>query len=102
MGARDQFGYRYDNITGSTLVHTGPGLLHSVTCNSPLTTSGTVSVYDGIDNTGTLIAAFALTQTPGVAFVPTTLVYDCEVSTGIYVDYPAQGPAGGNFTVTHI
>lgn len=43
-------------ISSSGLIESGRNLLHAVLVSSPGDSSGGVSVYDGEDNTGTLLA----------------------------------------------
>jgi len=86
------------NVAADALVHTGPCVLHSIVLNG-ITTVGDVVVYDGIDNTGTVVATFNLRTAVHVSFQPFTALYDCEMATGIYFDYDAT--AAGNFTVMY-
>ena len=54
--------------------------------------------HDGIDNTGTLIGTLILRSAVQVACQPFTLLFDCAMATGIFLDYDATFT--GNFTVT--
>jgi len=85
------------NVIADQLVHTGPCVLHSITFNG-MTAVGDVAVYDGVDNTGTLIGTLILRSAVQVSCQPFTLILDCEMATGIYFDYDATFT--GNFTVT--
>ena len=49
------FPWKPQNVTEETLVNTGACVLHNVTLNGT-TTVGDILIYDGVDNTGTLIA----------------------------------------------
>lgn len=67
----------------TTLLRTGPGTLHSVVLNKPVAT-GTISVYDGIDATGTLIAVITI----GAVLLsdpPNTALYDADFQTGLCI-----------------
>ena len=77
------------NIPGvDTLVRTGPCVLHQINFNG-MTAVGDVALYDGIDNTGTLIATFYFRTAVHVSCQPISFNFDCEMSVGIYLDYDA-------------
>ena len=80
------FGYRHQHLDDTALVKTGSGILHTITINRPDTTGGAiVTVYDGIDNTGTVIAI--ITMDKAVFVVPVTLTYDVAFTTGLYFEF---------------
>ncbi len=83
------------NVTGDLAVCSRPCVLHSITFNG-MTTVGDVAIYDGTDNTGTLIATLILRSAVQVSCQPYTLLFDCEMLTGIFFDYSSLV---GNFTV---
>jgi len=85
------------NVTADVIVKTGPCVLHSITFNG-MTVVGDVLIYDGIDNTGTLISTLILRSAVHVSCQPFTIVLDCGMVTGIFFDYGAT--FAGNFTVT--
>ena len=85
------------NVTADTLVHTGRCVLHSISFNG-MTAVGDCAIYDGVDNGGSLIATLILRSAVQVSCQPFTLIFDCEMATGIYFDYDAT--LAGNFTVT--
>jgi len=78
-------------------VRNGSCVLHSIVLNG-MTAVGDVSIYDGIDNTGTLIGTLILRSAVQVSCQPFTAIYDCEMKTGIHLEYDAS--FAGNFTVT--
>lgn len=84
--------YAHISTATSTLVKTGPGMLATVVCNAA-GTGATVTVYDGVDNTGTVVAAASALPAGAV------LVYNCVVRTGIYV--VTVGSPAADFTVTY-
>ena len=63
-----------------------------------MTAVGDVGIYDGIDNTGTLIGTLILRSAIQVSCQPFTIILDCEMATGIHFEY--DGTFAGNFTVT--
>lgn len=73
--------YYGSNITTKTgtLLKTGQGLLHTVTINTKGAAANTLSIYDGVDNTGTLLATIDTT----VAFG--SLIYDIGFLVGLYI-----------------
>ena len=85
------------NVVADAVVRTGPCVLHSITFNG-MTAVGDVAIYDGIDNTGTLIGTLILRSAVQVSCQPFTIILDCEMATGIFLDYDAT--FAGNFTVT--
>ena len=67
----------------TTLVKTGAGLLHSVSVNSKGTVASTVSLYDGIDAGGTLLAVIdSLNLSGSFLFDVAFIVGLCVVTTG--------------------
>jgi len=85
MNSAIDFPWDFQEVHGDLLVKTGAGALHTIVING-ITTVGICSVYDGIDNSGVLIAALALTSVTQVSCQPITLTYDCKIETGIYFD----------------
>ena len=88
----------YVAATTDPEVKAGPCVLHAIVFNG-MTAVGDVSVYDGIDNTGTLIGVLHLRSAVHVSCQPITFFYDCEMATGIHLQY--DGTFAGNFTVMH-
>lgn len=78
----------------TTNVKTTPGILHSITINTPLAT-GTITVYDA--NAGTS-NAIAIIVTP-TAGQPETLFYDVVCNNGITV---VTGVATQDITIAYI
>lgn len=89
-------GYNYEHLASnaSTLVKTGGGFLHTIVINKIGATGNTLTVYDGTDNTGAVIAVFDTTST--VRPSP----YDCVFKTGLYVTL-ASGTAA-DVTITYV
>ena len=96
MNSAIDFPWDKVNVIVDALVCTGKCVLHSITFNG-MTAVGDVAIYDGIDNTGTLIGTLILRTAVQVSCQPLTLLYDCKMATGIYFDYDAT--FAGNFTV---
>lgn len=75
---------RYTHLTtaASTLIKTGPGYLASVTINT-LAASAVITVYDGIDNTGAVIAVIT---NPATLLIegPQSAFYGVGFVTGLY------------------
>lgn len=84
-------------VEADAIVHTGPCVLHGITFNG-MTAVGDVAVYDGVDATGTHIATLILRSAVQVSCQPMQFIYDCEMATGIFLDY--DDTFAGNFTVT--
>ena len=85
------------NVIADAIVHTGACVLHSIIFNG-MTAVGDVAIYDGIDATGTLIGTLILRSAIHVSCQPMLFTYDCEMTTGIFLDYDAT--FAGNYTVT--
>lgn len=84
-------------VIAETLVKTGACVLHNIVLNGT-TTVGDILVYDGVDNTGTLIATITARSAVQVSIQPITLSYDCEMPTGIFITVTDWV---GSLTVTH-
>ncbi len=96
-GAVDQFGYQKVNVAATGIAYTGACVLHSIIFNG-MTTVGDCAVYDGIDNSGTLIGTLILRSAVQVSCQPFTLIIDCDIATGVYLEFTNLV---GNFTVTY-
>lgn len=72
----------YRNITTqtTTVCKVGPGVLHSITFNTP-TATAVVTVFDNTAASGTQICKFTVPASP----MPVTLNYDVRFSTGLTV-----------------
>jgi len=84
-------------VEADAIVHAGPCVLHSITFNG-MTAVGDVAIYDGVDAGGTHIATLILRTAVQTSCQPFTVILDCEMETGIFLDYDAT--FAGNFTVT--
>jgi len=62
-----------------------------------MTVVGDVPIYDGVDAGGILIGTLILRSAVHVSCQPMTFIYDCEMATGIFLDF--TGGFVGNFTV---
>lgn len=73
-------GYNYTRVTtaATTLVKTGPGILHAVIVNTP-TSTGTLELDDALTNTTPIIGKMLFPA----ACPPLTAVYDVEFNTGL-------------------
>lgn len=76
-------GYNYTRVTSAatTLVKTGPGILHAIVVNKP-TSTATIEADDALTNTTPIIGilgAFA------ASIAPFTVVYDVAFTTGLSV-----------------
>jgi len=85
--------WAYANITTqtTTLLKTGPGILHSITFNKPVSTD-TLKFCDALTNTTPVIGTIT---TPSVT-VPITLTYDVEFTVGLTI---VTGTADQDITV---
>lgn len=86
--------YKYANITGdaTTLVKSGPGIMHGICVNTPTATE-TSTVYDSLTATGTKIAT--LTSYTGL---PGCYIYDVAFATGLTI---VTAVASGDITVSY-
>ena len=98
MPPNTDFGWPYTHVTQSTLCMTGPGTLHCVVLNG-ITTVGDVTIYDGVDNAGVVIAVLSLRTAVHVSFQPVNFLYDARVATGIFIE--SAGTFAGDLTVMH-
>ncbi len=89
------FGWNPVNVVASAIARTGKCIMHSVVLNG-VTAVGDVAIYDGVDNTGTLIATLNVRTAVAVSFQGVPFMYDCKMETGIYVEFTAFT---GNLTV---
>lgn len=86
--------YKYTNITGdaTTLVKSGPGIMHGICINTPTATE-TSTVYDSITASGTKIAT--LTSFTGL---PGCYIYDVAFTNGLTI---VTAVASGDITVSY-
>lgn len=84
------------NITTdtSTLVHTGAGYVTGLVVNTPAS-GATVKLYDGTDNTGTLLGTFAASAQGTIPFPGGGIPF----SAGLFV---VTAVAAADITVTYV
>ena len=90
------FPWKWTHVTGTGLVQTGQGVLHTIVLNG-LTTAGDITIYDGLTNAGSIIAILHLSIATSISVQPIPFVYDLEFETGLYIEY---GDAVADLTVT--
>ncbi len=98
MDSITSFPWPWKHVDGTVLVKTGAGALHTIVVNG-LTTAGDITIYDGVDDTGEVIAVLHLDLTTSVSVQPITFTYDLEISTGIYIAFDQSVAA--DLTVTY-
>jgi hypothetical protein len=78
--------FSYQVLTADTLVKTGAGFIHTITCsqNDAAPTAGSIIAYDNTAESGTQIFNNTLTT---AVFNPWTVTVDSSFSTGLYVGY---------------
>lgn len=86
MQSRSDFAWEWKHVTGTVLVKTGAGALHTIVLNG-LTTVGDITIYDGVDASGAVIAILHLATATSISVQPITYQYDLRLSTGIYIAY---------------
>jgi hypothetical protein len=79
-------GYRYVQAAVDTLVHTGKGIVHSITFSlaDAAPTAGTITLSDAITETTPVIFSTYVNTT---AFTPHTVILDAEFNTGLYLGF---------------
>jgi hypothetical protein len=92
MLTQNGFSYRNLAANATTVIRTGPGILHSITINDQGASSNTCAVYDNTAGTGTLIATIDTVTATG------NLLYDVQFNTGLTIVI-ATGTAA-NITVS--
>jgi hypothetical protein len=92
---RDTSGEPYSgvpkHVTGTLLVNQGPTYLGAIIINAP-GTNWVLTVYDGIDATGTVIGTISPSASGG------NFVYDCALANGLYI---ASSGTAGSATVVY-
>ena len=86
------------NVPSNTLVKSGPSVLHTINFNG-MTVVGILNIFDGVDNSGTIIGTLILDSAIHVSCQPMTFFYDCKMDTGIYLEF--TGGLAADFTVTY-
>jgi hypothetical protein len=78
--------YLTDRMVADKLVKSGAGTLHTLTFSQAdaAPTAGTITVYDSLTETGTVL--FIHTQTTAV-FMPVSVTLDVPYSIGLYVGF---------------
>jgi hypothetical protein len=90
----DRFGF--SNVTGSVLVNSGRTHFHGFVVNT-VNTVGTVTIYDSLTASGTVIAGPVALASGSAAF-PSSLTYDAYCNTGLYFNFTGFV---GNVTVLY-
>ena len=96
MSSAIDFPWDKINIAAPGIACNHACVLHSIVFNG-MTVVGTVPIYDGVDATGTLIGTLILDSAVHISCQPMTFIYDCEMETGIFMDF--VGGFVGDFTV---
>lgn len=88
-------GYAYKNITtdATTVVKAGPGLLHTISINTPLATT-TITIYDNTAASGTKIGTYTIAASPQ----PSSVTYDVNFLIGLTI---VTGTASSDITVSY-
>ena len=85
------------NVSADTLVKSGPGQLHLITCSSDATaTAGSIILYDNTAESGTVLHTFTVAA---AYYQPFTIWFDVAFSIGLYVGYTTT--ADVNCTVSY-
>lgn len=85
------------NVSADTLVKSGPGQLHLMTCSSDATaTAGSIILYDNTVESGTVLHTFTVAA---AYYQPFTIWFDVAFSIGLYVGYTTT--ADVNCTVSY-
>lgn len=78
--------FRLAGVTSDTLVKTGQGILHTVTCaGDAVPTVGTLEIRDGVAAGGGTV--MQLITFAAAYFTPFTLTFDYRFETGLYLDF---------------
>lgn len=88
MQSRSDFPWHWTRVTETTLVHTGPGQLHTIILNQFSADTATITIYDGVDATGAVIGVLLTSL-----HQPETLKYDLMFDTGLYITVAGEGTA---------
>ena len=98
MVAHLETGWDFKNVTAEVIVKASKGILHAIVFNG-VTTVGDVLVYDGVDNTGALIATLNIRVAVSVSYQGMTFLYDVKCATGIFITFSSFV---GNITATFL
>lgn len=93
------FPWEFSHAAATKLVHTGKCVLHTITVNHFDAADVSVSVYDGVDAGGVLMAVVDVDGGKTHYVNPATLLFDCKCDTGIYCAFSGS-PSGADITVT--
>ena len=88
-----EFPWNWKNVTATMLVKTGGGALHTIAVN--YCAQNTVTIYDGVDAGGRVIAILQTNVSQ-----PVTMLYDAKIETGIYITVAGEGAT--DLTVNYI
>lgn len=89
--------FKYANITTNTttVVKTGPGVLHTITVNIVGTAPATLTIFDNTAGSGTKIATATITASD------TWFLYDVGFNNGLTI-VTASGATVGDYTVSYL
>lgn len=86
-------GFTFNNNSADELIGSGQKVLHTITING-CTTTGVITVYDNITNSGTIVAEVRAVKD----LAPQTLFFGAKMATGIYADWDSTAVANLTFT----
>jgi len=83
MANEPQYSHKFVSAAATTVVRTGPGILHSIVVGLPVA-SGTITIYDNSAGSGTVIGLITF---PGTLLQdhPGTFLFDVAFTTGLTV-----------------
>ena len=82
MANSDMNAFTYIVTAATTVVRTGAGILHAITCNKAIA-AGTITIYDGLTAAGTKIGI--VTHPATLLQNHYTLIYDVAFTTGLTI-----------------
>ncbi len=83
-----ELGSPYFHVVGTGQLKATRGVLKRIVLNG-LGTVGTCTVYDGLDNTGAVIAILTLDIATSISVQPIPFEYNARLNTGLYLEYGA-------------
>jgi hypothetical protein len=94
------FPWKYQHVAVDAQVSAGSCVLHSITINRTATAGDFVTVYDSPTAGGAVVAIIGIARDSPAYVTPTTLLYDCQLKNGLYIEFD-QAPADADLTVVY-
>ena len=93
--------WKFAHVSESGLVKAGGCVIHRISINRADSAAEYVTIYDGLDATGDVVAIIGIGRDAPTYVTPVSLSFDCRLLVGCYVEFD-QAPSIADLTIAYI